>query len=102
MKGAMGKLYQKFLWVIGAAITDEELDECRAAGGDKVTFWHRRSKKRLGGSWWAAVVVTLVAINIYVIFLIKDKRWGWASVIILFDLFSIWFIPHVLGYTILF
>lgn len=90
----IGKIYQWFLYVSGAAITDEELEELKG-GGDKITYWFRRSLKRLGIWWWIAVFFTLLLANVRLYFLIKKKRWGWAITIILFDVFSIWFIPHV-------
>ena len=47
----IGKIYYWFLWIFGAALTDEELEELKG-GGDRITFWFRRSKKRLGVVWW--------------------------------------------------
>lgn len=90
----LNKLYNKFLWVIGAAITNEELEELKG-GGDKITFWFRRSKKRLGWMWWIAPIGLTFFANFKLYHFIKNKRWGWAAAIILFDIFSIWFIPHV-------
>lgn len=101
MKDAMGKIYHWFLWCAGAALTDEELEELKG-GGDRFTFWFRRSKKRLGGFWWVCVVATLILHTIILYDNIRKKRWwqviigfaGWVLII--------WLIPHILGYTILF
>ena len=90
----ISKLYNKFLWMAGAAITDEELEELKG-GGDKITFWFRRSKKRLGWMWWIAPIGLIFFANFKLYHFIKNKRWGWATAVILFDIFSIWFIPHV-------
>ena len=38
IKGFIYEAYNVFLYIAGAAITEEDLDEIRAAGGDKITF----------------------------------------------------------------
>ena len=88
------KAYHWFLWAAGAAITDEELEELKG-GGDMITFWFRRSKKRLGIWWWVSAFFVLLLANFKLYHFIRDKRWGWAAAVILFDIFSIWFLPHV-------
>ena len=84
------------LYYAGAALTDEELEELKG-GGDRWTFWFRRSKKRLGALWWVAVIVSLLVINIRLISYIKNKRWVVTGMTVLFDLFCCWLIPHILG-----
>jgi hypothetical protein len=84
------------LYYAGAALTDEELEECKG-GGDRLTYWFRRSKKRLGNLWWIAVIFTLIAVNFELYKYIKNKRWGMMALTILFDLFCLWLIPHICG-----
>ncbi len=91
----INKIYNKFLWVIGAAITDEELEELKG-GGDKITFWFRRSRKRLGKAWILFPITSIAFANYKLYTFIRDKRWGWATAVILFDVFSIWFLPHII------
>jgi len=50
----LGKIYKWLLWIFGAALEDAELEELKG-GGDRLTFWFRRSKKRLGWIWWAGL-----------------------------------------------
>jgi len=88
--------YYWLLWISGAALYDYELDELKG-GGDRLTYWMRRSRARLGKWWLVAVVFTLIAMNVGLYTTFKSKRWGWFSFTLAFDLACIYLIPHILG-----
>ncbi len=93
----IGRIYvDVILYYAGAALTDEELEEMKG-GGDRWTYWFRRSKKRLGNWWWIAVICSLVVIQVRLYQYIKNKRWGMVTLVITFDLLCLWLIPHICG-----
>ena len=96
MVGVIKKIYVRLLWIAGAALTDQELEELKG-GGDRITYWFRRSKKRLGAWWWVAVIATLIIANFKLYTSIKNKSWGWVTATMFFDGLCIWLIPHILG-----
>jgi len=97
----LGWVYLKCLWLAGAALTPDELDELKLTGGDRLTYWMRRSKKRLGVWWWVAVIATIIVMNIRLYTAFRNKQWGWFSFALAFDVLCLWLIPHVCGIAIL-
>jgi len=97
IKGFIYEAYNVFLYIAGAAITEEDLGEIRAAGGDKITFWFRRSKRRLGKWFWIAIAAAGILHTVVLWDNIKHKRWGKVTIGIAGYLFLIWFIPHING-----
>ena len=57
----INKIYVWLLWVFGAALTDEELEELKGKG-DRITYWFRRSKKRIGFWWWVLLSIDVALI----------------------------------------
>ena len=86
------------LYIFGEPLFPEDFIAINQAGGDRWTFQMRRQLQRLGIFWWLAVVATLVVANVKLYGFIKNKRWGWASAVISFDILAVWLIPHILGY----
>ena len=93
---ALSKAYWWFLWLAGCPLYDEELKELIGTG-DRITYWFRRSKKRLGNFWWLAIGFTLLILNLRLYTAIKQKAWGWVIFTACMDVFCVWLIPHVLG-----
>lgn len=92
----LGKIYYWLLWLAGAALTDEELEELKGKG-DRITYWFRRSKKRLGNLWWVAVVAFLILNAVILYDNIKNKRWAKVGVgCAVYVLVSV-LTPHILG-----
>jgi len=93
----LGRFYYWLLWIAGAALTNEELLEIMDCG-DRLTFWMRRSKKRLGNWWWVAVFFTVLLHTIILYDNFKKKHWvkvfigfaGWGLLIYL--------LPHVFSW----
>lgn len=96
MSNLPSKAYYWFLWVSGAALTDEELEELKG-GGDRITFWFRRSKKRLGYLWWVAVGCFILLHTAVLYDNIKHKRWVKVGIGIAGYAFLGWLLPHIIG-----
>ena len=89
--------YCTLLYLAGACITEAELDEIRAHGGDKITLWFRRSKRRLGKFWWMALAAFVIVHSLILYDNIKCRRWGKVVAGALGYIFLAWLIPHILG-----
>ncbi len=68
------KLYHKFLYVMGFALTPEEV----GIGGEHVTDMLQRQKERFPKAWWAVAIGSVV-------------------LSFLWFLFEIWLLLHVCG-----
>ena len=97
IKETLGDAYYWLLWISGAALFDYELDELKLTGGDRITYWMRRSQSRLGRCWLVAVAATIIIANIRLYTALRDKQWGWLAGTIVFDVFCAYVIPHVYG-----
>ena len=86
------------LYIFGEPLFPEDFIAINQAGGDRWTFQMRRQLQRLGIFWWLAVVATLVVANVRLYGFIKNKRWGWACMVISLDILAVWLVPHILGY----
>ena len=97
IKETLGDAYYWLLWIAGAALTNEELDELKKVGGDRITYWMRRSRARLGRCWIMAVAATIIIMNLRLWTAFRNKQWGWFTFAIAFDIFCVYVIPHIYG-----
>lgn len=97
IKDFLADAYYWLLWISGAALYDYELDELKEKGGDRLSYWMRRSKSRLGKLWLVAVAATIILANIRLYAALRSRQWGWVICTAIFDAACVWVIPHIYG-----